>query len=130
MTYRIIIGSPNTIGSGVLESVVELAKLGAVLEEGIVHRLNFPYHVQMILESEEAPTPTASIRVFDLETLEEVKVKQPEPKVAATFSTGIPTKEELDAMEWTELQDLARAAGITGKQRNKVTAAYLATFDK
>lgn len=132
--YRVIIGCSNPIGLGLIDDIIAVAKLGGELESGINPRMTFPFHVQMIVESEVAPTPSPHVRVFNLETKEEVKVVPVSvKKEAATFSlteetTNKPTKEQLDAIEWSELQAMAKAAGVTGRDRAKVTKAYLEKF--
>ncbi|ANA49250.1 hypothetical protein PMW_125 [Pseudomonas phage phiPMW] len=135
MKYEIRVTSIDPLGFSMLNDVIRLAAEGAVLKEGVYPVLSFPYIVTLEIEADEPPVASATVRVFEMESRKEILPPVAEPVKASTFSLGedpdkVYTREELDAMEWTQVQDIARNKGITGKQRNKVTNAYLALFDK
>lgn len=142
-TYEIHVTGSDPVGFNFLDNVVEMASKGAKIKEGQMPFLKFPHRCTMVLEAEEAPTPTAFIRVFHEDTkkevyakkIEAVKVEQPDgtfsveiDPAVATNDKGEPwTKEQLDAMSWDELKLVVKAAtGQSGRDRQKLTREYLA----
>lgn len=148
MLYQINITSRDSLGLNMVESIVEMANLGATLKTDAMPRLSFPHHCTMLLEAEVPPTPSATVRVFEYGTNKEIFESFSETKQeAATFSmdvndddlkdttivdTGpvVPlTKEQLDALNWkTEFKEVCKLAGITGRDREQMTKEYLAKY--
>lgn len=158
-TFEMLVTGGDNMGYQWLQNVVNMANLGAVMKPGTIPNPKFPHSMKMILTASEPPTPSASIRVFDANTLVEIKAGEyvPVVPVAATFSTEeedeeteeeeeltdsnltqpIPesvvdagttvtyTLEQLTEMKWEEVREIAKAVGVTGRDRDKVTKAYL-----
>lgn len=148
MLYQINITSKDSLGFNLLENVVAMANLGATLKPGTMPIMNFPHHCTMILEADNPPTPSASIRVFELDTHKEIFAVFVEDTQAATFSmdteanveapvvdkstnSGVPfTVDQLNAMDWkTEFKEVCKSAGISGRDRAQMTKEYLAKYE-
>lgn len=152
-TYHIFVTGPDAIGLNWISNIIEVANLGATLKPGTIPSMRFPHSVSMELVADEPPAiARPGIRVFR-EDGSEVKPGDVEPVnvpvVAAVFSTDeeedeveestgseetveqpksevkVHTREELDAMSWDELKAVAKAVGVTGRDRDKVTKGYL-----
>lgn len=135
--YHIHVTSSDSLGMNLIENVVKIANMGAVIKPGTIPAMRFPHSVSMVLESEEAPYTSACIRVFEFDSCQEIKNPQPvEEKVVATFSMDssdedsdkpkVYTKEELQAMDFeTELREVCKAVGVTGRGRDKMIKEYL-----
>lgn len=133
-TYHIQVGSADHLGMGMIHEIVRIAGLGGVMTPGSVPFMRFPHRVHMTLVAETPPMPSATTRVFDAETKREIFADEVKVvTVAAKFSmsedgedTDRYTKEQLDAMDWeTEFKAVCKAAGITGRSRDKMTKEYL-----
>lgn len=134
--YQLHITSSDTFGMAWLQTIIDCANMGATMTPGTIPMTRFPHHITMDLETETPPTPTATLRVFEVGGLE-VFTQHVETK-AATFSmdteedvvNGEPlTKEQLDALDWeTEFKEVCKSVGVTGRSRDKMTKEYLAKF--
>jgi hypothetical protein len=140
MKYHIHVTSSDSLGLNLLENVVKIANMGGVLKEGTLPSMRFPHSASMILDADEPPVPSATVRVFEYDTCKEVFAAFVEPK-AQGFTMEVETvdkskngdtpwtKEQLDAMEWeTEFKEVCKSVGITGRSRDKMTKEYLAKF--
>lgn len=138
--YKLHITGSDQLGMNFVENIVEMANLGAIITPGTYPKMRFPHSVSMILESENPPTPTASVRVFEFDTNKEVFAAFIDP-VVSTFSLdvvvvdkstndGTPwTKEQLESMDWeTEFKEVCKSVGITGRSRDKMTKEYISKF--
>lgn len=139
MLYQINITSKDSLGLNMIENIVEMANKGAVLKPGAMPIMSFPHSCTMLLDSDVPPTPSACVRVFEVETNTEVKPGQ-EPTVVAPSKPAVfsmdnqeakpLTKEELDKLDFqTEFKELCKSVGITGRDREKMTKEYLAKFE-
>ena len=101
--YELHVRSSDALGLGMIEALVDLAASGATLKAGVLPRLTFPHCIQMVIETDEEPTPTPNIRVFNMsEGSREITIKRPEPE-SSGFSMNAPvTKESLDAMDFAD----------------------------
>lgn len=140
MKYHIHVTSKDPFGFNMIENIIELAKRGATIKPDTLPFMSFPHSTSMVLETDEAPTPTAFMRWFEYDTNKEVYATFVEAKAAefsmdaepdislATNDKGEPwTKEQLDAMDWeTEFKAVCKSVGITGRSRDKMTKEYLA----
>lgn len=138
MKYHIHVTSSDSLGMNMIENIVELAGMGAKLKEGTVPYMRFPHSCSMVLEADQPPTPSAVVRVFELETGKEVFAALAEAK-AASFSmdevsvdlstnNGEPwTKEQLEAMDFeTEFRAVCASVGVKGRSRDKMIKEFLA----
>jgi hypothetical protein len=140
--YHLVITSSDTFGMAWLQTIIAMANLGAVMKEQTIPKTTFPHMISMTLEAEVPPVPSATLRVFDLDSNREVFAAFVEPK-AATFTMesdepvvdkstndGTPwTKDQLDGMEWrTEFKAVMKACEIGGRDREQMTKEYLAKF--
>lgn len=140
--YILHITSSDTLGLNLIENIVAMANMGATIKPQTLPSMRFPHSCSMILESDIQPTPSACIRVFDEATNKEIFKAFAQPE-AATFSMdteepvvdkstndGKPwTKEQLDAMDWeTEFKQVCKDAGISGRDRKKMTKEYISKF--
>jgi len=128
MKYQLIVKCGNSLGFGWLETIVELAKQGAVLKEGVNQMLKFPHTCYMEIESEEDPVATPFVRVFREDKSEVFIVKETDE--VGGFSMEIDdgirlSKEELDALEWQAFKEACKKVNIKGRDRNLMTTQYL-----
>lgn len=137
--YHIHVTSSDSLGMNLIENVVKLANMGAVIKPGTIPAMRFPHSVSMVLEAEEAPYTSACIRVFEFDSSQEIKnpeIAQAVMPSAAAFSMDssdedsdkpkVYTKEELQAMDFeTELREVCKAVGVTGRGRDKMIKEYL-----
>lgn len=110
--YKVVVGSAHPLGFDFIENLVDLASKGAVLDTNSfnAHNSNFPARAYMILESETPLENTATVRYNLVE--------------------GAYTREQLDEMKWDDLKAVCKAAGITGRDRELITTAYLERVGK
>jgi len=144
--YHLVITSSDTFGMAWLQTIIAMANLGAVMKEQTIPKTTFPHMISMTLEAETPPVPSATLRVFDLDSNREVFAAFVEPKAAAfsmeaddsvaetvvdkSTNDGTPwTKEQLDGMNWkTEFKEVMKACEIGGRDREQMTKEYLAKF--
>lgn len=131
MKYHLVLTSSDPIGLSLVYEIVVAANLGAVVKEGTIPSLKFPFTVSMELESDVEPEANPHRRVFREDNSEVAIVVAPAAPVASAFSTEstdakVYSREDLDAMQWPEVQSIAKVIGVTGRDREKVTKAYLA----
>lgn len=144
-SYHLHVTSTDSLGMNMIENVIKLANAGATLKPGSIPFMRFPHSVSMVITTDTPPTPSATVRVFEMDTNKEVFAAFV-PKVAASFSLDTEdevetvvdvskngetpwTKEQLDAMDWeTEFKEVCKSVGITGRSRDKMTKEYLAKF--
>jgi hypothetical protein len=133
MKYDIWINSSDQLGFNMLENVVAMANLGATLKEGYLPIMRFPFSCQMVLETDVAPTPTPSIRIFE-ESGAELKYVPPEIVLnTASFSLELEeqkpmvvhTKESLASLEFDAFREVCKAVGVKGRDRNLMSRQYL-----
>lgn len=104
MQYEIHVTAKDMMGSGLVETLLELGALGATVKPNTYCRLSFPQQVTLVLEADEPPMPNAQVRVFDYkkkevfakaleeqrkekEKAEKKEAKKQESVEAANFST-------------------------------------------
>lgn len=111
--YEIFITGSDLMGYDFINKVVKYANLGAVISEDEIPRVkNFPQTVRMVLSTELALKEGPGVRL-------------------AAYREVVPyTKEELDAMSWDDLKAAAKLAGLSGRDRDKLTREYLAEMEK
>lgn len=143
-SYHLHVTSTDSLGMNMIENIIKLANAGATLKPGSIPFMRFPHSVSMVITTDTPPTPSATVRVFEMDTNKEVFAAFVEP-VAATFSLDSDdtvetvdvskngdtpwTKDQLDGMDWeTEFKAVCKAVGITGRSRDKMTKEYLAKF--
>lgn len=140
-SYHLHVTSTDSLGMNMIENIIKLANAGATLKPGSIPFMRFPHSVSMVMTTDTPPTPSATVRVFEMDTSKEVFAAFVEP-VAATFSLDSDdtvdvskngdtpwTKDQLDGMDWeTEFKVVCKAVGITGRSRDKMTKEYLAKF--
>lgn len=124
--YELHVRSSDALGLGMIEALVDLAASGATLKAGVLPRLTFPHCIQMVIETDEEPTPTPNIRVFNMtEGSREITIKRVEPE-SSGFSMNAPvTKESLDAMDFADFRNLCKTVGVKGRDRNQMTREYM-----
>lgn len=104
--YKVLVTGNDAIGYAFMRNVVELAGLGAVLEEDKVPSLRFPQSAWMYLKTKELMENKPG---FQFQILQEVY-----------------TKEQLDEMDWdTFKRTLKRKYGLGGRNREQMTREYL-----
>ena len=104
--YKILVTGNDGIGYNFMSNVVELANMGATLEEGKVPCLRFPFSAWMYLKTDELMESKPG---FQFQIMQE------------NF-----TKEQLDDMEWPEFKACVKKKyGITGRDRQLLTSQYL-----
>lgn len=143
-SYHLHVTSTDSLGMNMIENIIKLANAGATLKPSSIPFMRFPHSVSMVITTDTPPTPSATVRVFEMDTNKEVFAAFVEP-VAATFSLDSDdtvetvdvskngdtpwTKDQLDGMDWeTEFKAVCKAVGITGRSRDKMTKEYLAKF--
>lgn len=131
MKYQLIVKCGNSLGMGWLETIVALANQGAVVKEGVMPMMRFPHTCYMEIESEEDPIATPFVRVFREDKSEVFIVKEGADEVVGGFSMDVDTsvkrtKEELDALEWNTFKEVCKTVGVKGRDRNLMSAQYLA----
>ena len=113
--YEVFITGNDIMGYDFINKIVKYANLGAVISDQEIPRVkNFPQTVRLYLETEQALKEEPGVRL-------------------AAYREVVPyTKEELDAMDWVsgEFREVCKAAGITGRDRDKMTREYLAEMEK
>lgn len=144
-SYHLHVTSTDPLGMNMIENIIKLANDGATLKPGSIPFMRFPHSVSMVIETDTPPTPSATVRVFDMETNKELFAAFVPAVAAAAFVMDTEevvevvdaskngdkpwTKEQLDEMDWeTEFKAVCKAVGITGRSRDKMTKEYLAKF--
>lgn len=153
--YSVHVNSKDQFGQDLVDNLLWLGSLGAKQKEGSFSKLSFPFRVQLELEADEPPMPSATVKVYDhknkeiFATVLQAQAKKEEKKgeiQSPAFSVdqeedkessvdmslalndeGKPwTKEQLDDLDWSTFKDVVKAAhGITGRDRVKMTKQYL-----
>jgi len=104
--YKVLVTGNDSIGYSFIKNVVELANKGAVLEEDKVPGLRFPHSAWMYLKTKDLMENKPG---FQFQIMQE------------NF-----TKEQLDAMEWSEFKAVVKKKhGIGGRDRSVMTSQYL-----
>lgn len=104
--YKVLVTGNDAIGYAFMKNVVELAGLGAVLEEDKVPSLRFPQSAWMYLKTKDLMENKPG---FQFQIMQE------------TF-----TKEQLDDLEWAEFKAVVKKKhGIGGRDRSVMTSQYL-----
>lgn len=104
--YKVLVTGSDGIGYTFIKNVIELANMGAVIEEGKVPTMRFPFSAWMYLKTDELMENKPG---FQFQIMQE------------NF-----TKEQLDDMEWSEFKAvLKRKFGIGGRNREQMTREYL-----
>lgn len=140
--YEIHVSSKDMLGFNFLDNVIALAAKGAVVKDKTLPFMKFPFSVKMTIETDEEPVADPFIRVFNADTLEEIK---PKPVVSAPVevnlvesgsfsleasddSKGVKeklSKEALEALTWDEFREECKIYGITGRDKKVMTTKYL-----
>lgn len=104
--YLVLVTGNDGIGYTFIKNVIELANMGAILEEGKVPTMRFPFSAWMYLKTDELMESKPG---FQFQVMQE------------NF-----TREQLDDMEWSEFKAvLKRKFGIGGRNREQMTREYL-----
>lgn len=104
--YKVLVTGSDSIGYSFMKNIVELANMGATLEDGKVPSLRFPQSAWMYLQTKELMENKPG---FQFQVMQE------------NF-----TREQLDDMEWSEFKAvLKRKFGIGGRNREQMTREYL-----
>lgn len=104
--YLVLVTGSDSIGYSFMQNVIELANMGAVLEDKKVPALRFPHSCWMYLQTKE--------------------LMENKPGFQFQIMQEIFTKEQLDDMEWAEFKAvLKRKFGIGGRNREQMTREYL-----
>lgn len=102
----LVTGTKDSLGFDFMKNVVALANKGAVLQEGKVPFMRFPFQAFMYYETDELMENTPG---FQFQRIQELY-----------------TKEQLDAMSWDEFKHvLKRDFNITGRNRELMVRQYL-----
>lgn len=110
--YNIVVSGSHLLGHDFLRDITSLAKDGAVLNDGgmFAHNTSYPPRAYMTLESETVRQSTASVKFY--------------------LIAGAYTREQLDQMKWEDLKTVCKEVGITGRDRELITTAYLEHVNK
>lgn len=104
--YKVLVTGSDSIGYSFMKNVVELANMGAVIEDNKVPALRFPHSCWMYLQTKE--------------------LMENKPGFQFQIMQEIFTKEQLDDMEWSEFKAVVKKKyGITGRDRTLLTNQYL-----
>lgn len=104
--YKVLVTGSDSIGYSFMKNIVELANMGATLEDGKVPSLRFPQSAWMYLQTAELMENKPG---FQFQIMQE------------NF-----TKEQLDELEWSEFKAVVKKKyGITGRDRTLLTNQYL-----
>lgn len=95
----------DSIGYTFAKNLVKLANKGAVLQEGKVPCLRFPYSAWLEYETDEE--------------------MQDEPGIRYQIVQETLSKEQLEALDWESFKRHLRRVGITGRDRSLMTSKYL-----
>lgn len=102
----LVTGTKDSLGFDFMRNVVALANKGAVLQEGKVPFMRFPFQAFMYYETDELMENTPG---FQFQRIQELY-----------------TKEQLDAMSWDEFKHvLKRDVNVTGRNRDLMVRQYL-----
>ena len=150
--YSVHVNSKDQFGQDLVDNLLWLGSLGAKQKEGSFSKLSFPFRVQLELEADEPPMPSATVKVYDYKNKEifatvlqaqakkedkkaeavHFSVDQEEDKVPsvdmslALNDEGKPwTKEQLDDLDWDTFKAVTATQNITGRSRDKMTKQYL-----
>jgi len=104
--YKVLVTGNDAIGYSFIKNVVELANMGAVLEDNKVPGLRFPHQAWMYLKTD--------------------KLMENKPGFQFQIMQELFTKEQLDELEWSEFKAVVKKKyGITGRDRQLLTTQYL-----
>lgn len=104
--YKILVTGNDGIGYNFIKNVIELANMGATLEEDKVPTMRFPFSAWMYLKTDELMENKPG---FQFQIMQE------------NF-----TKEQLDDMDWDTFKyTLKRKFGLGGRNREQMTREYL-----
>jgi hypothetical protein len=106
-TQTLVVTSTNPVDF--INRVIEAAQQGAVLKERTCPRLKgMPYAVELTLETDKGIDSKPGVNAI------------PVPE-----SEKIYTKEELEALEWSDFKKACKGYNLTGRDRNLLTTRYL-----
>lgn len=104
--YKVLVTGSDSIGYSFMKNVVELANMGAVIEDNKVPALRFPHSCWMYLQTKE--------------------LMENKPGFQFQIMQEIFTKEQLDDMDWSEFKAVVKKKhGISGRDRTLMTNQYL-----
>jgi hypothetical protein len=104
--YKVLVTGQDGIGYSFMKNVIELANLGAVLEDKKVPAMSFPYSCWMYLKTDELMVNKPG---FQFQIMQEIF-----------------TKDQLDDMDWDTLKaTVKKKYGISGRDRNLLVTQYL-----
>jgi len=104
--YKVLVTGSDAIGYSFIKNIVELANMGAVLEDNKIPGMRFPHQAWMYLKTKELMENKPG---FQFQIMQE------------NF-----TREQLDDMEWAEFKAvLKRKFDIGGRNREQMTREYL-----
>lgn len=104
--YKILVTGNDSLGYNFMQNVIELANLGAVLEDNKVPALRFPHSAWMYLQTTE--------------------LMENKPGMQFQIVQELFTKEQLDDMDWETLKaTVKKKYGISGRDRNLLVTQYL-----
>jgi len=104
--YKVLVTGSDSIGYSFMKNVVELANMGAVIEDNKVPALRFPHSCWMYLQTKE--------------------LMENKPGFQFQIMQEIFTKEQLDDMDWDTLKaTVKKKYGISGRDRQLITLQYL-----
>lgn len=104
--YKILVTGNDGIGYNFMKNIVELANMGAVIEDNKVPALRFPHSCWMYLQTKE--------------------LMENKPGFQFQIMQEIFTKEQLDDMDWDTLKaTVKKKYGISGRDRNLLVTQYL-----
>ncbi|MNK14303.1 hypothetical protein D3C87_324030 [compost metagenome] len=110
--YNVVVTGSHLLGHDFLRDFASLVKEGAVLNDNgnFAHNTSYPPRAYLTLESETVKQNTASVKFY--------------------LVSGAYKKEELELMKWEDLKTVCREVGITGRDRELITTAYLEHVNK
>lgn len=104
--YKVLVTGSDSIGYSFMKNVVELANMGAVIEDNKVPALRFPHSCWMYLQTDELMVNKPG---FQFQIMQEIF-----------------TKDQLDDMDWSEFKAVVKKKhGISGRDRTLMTNQYL-----
>ena len=107
--YLVYVTGSDGIGYSFMKNVTELASLGAVLEEGKIPCMRFPYSAFMTLSTDELmqDKPGFRFQVIDINH----------------------TKEYLESLPIETMRHVVAKKGIKGRDKSKMIRQYLAACE-
>lgn len=101
--------------------ILELGAQGAKLKGNTYPRIKgIPFSAQLVIEVEENAPVENSPGVNAIPVAKQTQDDTDEIKDVKVF-----TKEELEALDWADFRKVVGDVGVSGRQRNVMTAQYL-----